>query len=106
MFARAQRLGKSSDVQRTLQKGRRASAGPVRCSLVSRPKSFRVTVIISKKTAKLAVTRNLVKRRVRSALRDLSLPEGDLIISLFTGSPTLSYLELHQALATCLARFS
>ena len=106
MFAQAQRLGKSSDVMRTLQKGRRSSAGPIRCSLIPYSGNVRVTVIISKKTAKHAVDRNLAKRRARAALRTLLLPSGDLAISLFNGSPALTYQQLHQALTICLAKLS
>ena len=70
------------------------------------PGSVRITVIISKKTAKLAVDRNLVKRRARAVLRELPLPSGDLAISLFNGSPALTYQQLHQALSICLAKLS
>ena len=91
---------------RTLQRGRKSSVGPVRCSYYPAPNGKRVTVIISKKTAKHAVDRNLAKRRVRAALSKLPLPPGDLAVSLFSGAPLLTYLELQQSLAVCLAKFS
>ncbi len=61
-------------------------------------------VIVSKKTARLSVSRHRLKRRVLSVLRPWCSPSRVLIVYARPHSPDLSYEELSRELSTLLAR--
>jgi ribonuclease P protein component len=65
-----------------------------------------VTVIVDKKVSKLAVERNLVKRRLRAILAANSLPNGSTIVRGFSGVETMSYEQLSSSLQQCLKKLS
>jgi len=103
MFPKEQRLKKSQDIITVLRKGTRRNAPVVACSFLRRPGSLtRTAVIVGLKVSKLAVVRNLCKRRVRATLLAAELPVGDLIIQLRPGAQNLSFPELRDQIFQCL----
>lgn len=56
-------------------------------------------VIVPKKVVKGAVSRHLLKRRVREALRPWSLPSRILVISARTGADALTFEEIRDELS-------
>ena len=105
MFARAHRLRTSREIQTVFKRGNRASVGAVSCFFVSKPGSLeKITVIVDNKVSKKAVDRNLIKRRLRAALRELHPPKGDLIIRARLGVLEKSYPQLREELQKCLNR--
>jgi len=103
MFPREQRLKKSQDVVFVLRKGQRRATPLVACSFLRRPGTLsRVAVIVGTKVSKLAVTRNLCKRRVRSILKERPLPAGDLIVQLRPGAQNLTFVQLRDQIGQCL----
>ena len=100
MFAQNNRLTKSSDIQRIISTGKRHTTPHLRlywlANSVARP---RLTVVVSKKTAKFAVTRNRIKRRVRAALKGLTgLPSIDVIVFPKQEAATLPFTVLEDQL--------
>lgn len=82
MLPHANRLSQSNEVVAVVRHGSGVNGRHLR-TVALRPRVSgdgpatqpgRFTVIVSKKTAKLAVTRNRLKRRVREALRGLPVP--------------------------------
>lgn len=107
MFSREHRLRRSKEIVATLRTGRRFSMGPLSCSFIAKPdRVSRVTVIVGTAVSKRSVERNLLKRRVRAALRDIGLPAGDLVVRLFPEARGLDYARLHEHLKKCLSRLS
>jgi ribonuclease P protein component len=103
MFPKEQRLRKSQDIILTLRTGTRRNAPVVACSFLRRPGTVtRTAVIVGTKVSKLAVTRNLYKRRTRSILEQLLLPNGDLVVQLRPGSQNLSFQQLEVQVRQCL----
>lgn len=105
MFPQAQRLGSSQDIFFVLRKGRRCAAPAVTCSFVEKSATLgRVTVIVSTKVSKKAVTRNLLKRRVRAILHSRPLPSGDLVVRVDKKAVPLEFMELKNQLTQCLQK--
>ncbi len=72
MFARANRLTRSKDVQRVYKAGSRAATRHFLIGVTpSRQSLPRFAVVISKKAAKKAVERNRTKRLIRQAIQEL-----------------------------------
>lgn len=70
MFARSQRLRKSSDISRLYKRGKRAFSSHLKIYYLNNPRGgTRVAVVVSKKIDKRAVIRNRAKRRVRELIR-------------------------------------
>lgn len=70
MFARSQRLKKSSDIARVYKRGNRAFSDHLKVHFLANPRGgMRVAVVASKKLDKRAVVRNRAKRRVRELLK-------------------------------------
>ncbi|MEZ0286795.1 MAG: ribonuclease P protein component [Candidatus Paceibacterota bacterium] len=103
MFPRSSRLRRSHDILTVFRRGSRRSHGPLTCYLFPTVKDgHRVAVIVDKKVSKLAVERNVVKRRIRAALKECSLPQGNLVVKAHTGSVDLSYQSIRDSLSSCL----
>jgi ribonuclease P protein component len=64
----------------------------------------KIAVVVDTKISKKAVERNLVKRRIRAALREIGAPAGELIVRALKGAETLSYPELRDQLTQCLRK--
>jgi ribonuclease P protein component len=60
------------------------------------------TVIVDKKVSKLAIVRNLIKRRIRAILRQQGLPEGHLVVRAYQGAASLSHEQISKHLQVCL----
>ena len=60
--------------------------------------------MISKKTAKLSVSRHLLKRRMLTVLRPWCSPSLSLIVYARAGSSALSFRELSQELEELVVR--
>jgi ribonuclease P protein component len=88
-----------------LRRGKRANASSLSVFYLGKPVAIsRIGVIIDKKTAKKAVSRNLGKRRVRAALRQLPLPNGDLIVRLYADPQKLEYVDIDEQIRQCLKK--
>jgi ribonuclease P protein component len=73
------------------------------CHYLRTTATGRVAVVVDKKVSKKATERNLVRRRLRAALREVGIPEnGSLVIRALKGSTELSYQELTHNLRSCL----
>lgn len=105
MFPRERRIRTTKEIVTVLRKGNRRSEGQVTCSFIRKPGTLgKVTVIVDTKVSKLAVVRNRLKRHVRAALREIGLPEGELIVRLFRGADALTYQEIKDKIIRCLAK--
>lgn len=60
-------------------------------------------VVVSKKVARLSVTRHRIKRRVLAALRTLELPYA-LIVFPRASASSVSYQDIQTELATLLSK--
>jgi len=67
MFPKNKRLKKDFEIKKVFKKGENYKS-PFFILKLLRSKSFKTTIIVSKKVAKLAVDRNRIKRIFRSAL--------------------------------------
>lgn len=85
MFSRKERASKAT-FEALKSKGRRISS--VHFSIAVPSEGYGYAVVVSKKTARLAITRRRLKRRVIAALRALTLPPTLIVF------PKLSVLDL------------
>jgi ribonuclease P protein component len=105
MFPSEQRIHTGKNVLHVLRRGERRSFACVTAHFLAKPGSLvQAAVVIDSKVAKHAVTRNLMKRRVRAYLQNRGLPQGRLIIRLSKGAPDLSYSELIGNVERCLRK--
>lgn len=102
MFPRTKRLSRE-DITPSLKVGRRVSSKYFTAILPDKKEGF--TVIISKKTVRLAVTRHLIKRRVLAALRALPHPKA-LILFPKAIAKDLAYKDLKEELGVLLSKIS
>lgn len=96
-------LQRQADFKRIYSKGRRYRT-PLLTAVVQRPAEatgVRAAYVVSKKVARLAVQRNLVRRRLREALR-LLLPADtapvDIVLIAHREAVLADYWQLHAAL--------
>lgn len=82
MFPHINRLTESKEIQKLISTGKRYTTPHFRVYwAASHQPQPRLTVVVSKKTAKFAVSRNRIKRRVRAALRGLQeLPAINVVV--------------------------
>ncbi|CAN5193745.1 hypothetical protein BH11PAT4_BH11PAT4_5870 [soil metagenome] len=105
MFPKRQRLHTTNDILTVFRRGEVIRNGPLR--IHNTPSGdARVTVIVDKKVSKLAVERNLVKRRLRAILATHPLPSGSTIVRGFSGIETMTYEQLSESLLFCLKKLS
>lgn len=100
MFPRRERLSRAV-FPTALSTGRRFSSQNL--SVIFPKESKGYAVIVSKKTARLAVTRHLIKRRVLAALRTLPLPPS-LIIFPKSSVSGMQYQDVKLELANLLSK--
>ncbi|MCX6738225.1 MAG: ribonuclease P protein component [Candidatus Parcubacteria bacterium] len=89
MLPKIHRLRKKKDFERVYKKGKGFRQGFLFLkSLNNDSKISRIGIVVSKKVALRAVVRNLIKRRIRAATKDLISdiePGQDIVISALTG---------------------
>jgi ribonuclease P protein component len=81
---------------------RRTTSPHFSISYGSIPGTGGAAVIVPKKAVKGAVTRHLLKRRIRAIITPWSAPDQVLIISTRSGAQNLSSAELKDELSTTL----
>lgn len=100
MLPRLHRLTKKKDFDATYQQGK--AVGGKLFLIRFKPNQegrIRVGIVISKKVAKKAVTRNKLKRRIREIVRSVILKSKesvDLVIIVKKAAASASYLELES----------
>ena len=103
MFPKRQRISKGT-FQDITSKGRRAATEhltitktPLETGVLSR-----FAVVVSKKVAPTAVSRNLIRRRVFGALKELCGDEKAVAYVVFAkkGTPTLKYTDIKKEIET------
>lgn len=106
MFPRNSRLTDSNAIQTLTHKGQRFTSANLR--IYWRPAATtRFTVVVSKKTAKLAVTRNKMKRRVRAAIESTSLPKTvEAVIFPKIATQNMPFTEIKQELLSWIQKIS
>lgn len=102
MLAPSLRLTKKADFDRVWKQGQSFFLKElgVKKSLNGLPNS-RFGFVVSTKVSKLAVTRNLLKRRLRSIIAEnveLILPGLDIVVFVRPGAPKLNFDELRGLL--------
>jgi ribonuclease P protein component len=104
---RAYRLRHRRDFQRVYQQGRRRTSANmsvlayVNSEQSEVPPTTRFGIVIGKKISKRAVTRNLAKRRIKAALRQLTaqiLPGKMVVIGCRSGITQCEYSEILREL--------
>jgi ribonuclease P protein component len=108
---RAYRLRHRQEFQQVYQRGQRQVGTNLSILAYANPNqpndqpTTRFGIVISKKISKKAVVRNLVKRRIKAALRELSariLPGQLVIISCRSGITQCDYAEILRELKNLL----
>ncbi|MHB8660974.1 MAG: ribonuclease P protein component [Minisyncoccota bacterium] len=100
MFSRRERLPRA-DFPLALKAGQRLSSAHFTAILP--PKSTGYAVIVSKKAARLSVTRHRIKRQVLHALRTLTPPKS-LILFPKPSALHLDYQHIKEDLAVLLSK--
>ena len=101
MFPRAARL-KRADFPAALSRGKRVSTPHFTAIVPEKARGY--AVVVSKKTARLSVTRHRVKRRVLSALRSLAPLPGGMVIMPRPSVAMLDYRHVREELAALLSK--
>lgn len=100
MLPRPHRLTKKKDFDLTYQQGKAVGGRLFLIRFKSNQEGrIRVGIVISKKVAKKAVTRNKLKRRIREIVRSVALERKenvDLVIIAKKAATNASYLELES----------
>jgi ribonuclease P protein component len=103
-------LHKQGDFSRIYKRGRRYRTAIL--TVVAAPgdgehQALRVAFVVSKKVSKLAVRRNLIRRRMREAFRHLLKADSrslDLIVIAHREAAEADYWQLHAALMQAMQR--
>ena len=108
MLARANRVTRAADFRTAVRRGRRVGTSAAVLHIVERPGLVpsRFGFIVTKAVGN-AVTRNLVRRRLRSVSRDVlvSMPVGcDVVMRALPGSDQLPWVTLHAEIVRGLGR--
>ncbi len=100
MFPQSKRLSRTAFP--SALKGRRVSSPHL--SAVFSKETAGYAVVVSKKVAKLSVTRHKIKRRVLEALRTLPLPSLALILFPKVSVAQMTYQEVREELEGLLSK--
>jgi len=95
MFKKDNRLSKTKDVMAASKRGRSFFSPFFLVKFLKTADAARVTVVVSTKVSKKAVTRNRIKRIIRDCIRHslLSLKSGDYVVIV---KPSIARLEAVQ----------
>lgn len=105
MLPKARRIQKSHQVLTVLKKGQKSRVSDLTLFYVLGRKGLtQGTVIVDKKTAKLATDRNKLKRRLRELIHRADLPSGQFILRAYPGAEKKSFLELSSTFEQILKR--
>ncbi|MBU6388783.1 ribonuclease P protein component [Patescibacteria group bacterium] len=99
MFSRRERLPRAL-FPAVLKTGRRLSSPHFMAVVSKEAKGY--AVVLSKKTARLSVTRHRIKRRVLAALRTLPLPPAVIVFPKASAS-SVSYEDIHTEIKKLLS---
>jgi len=83
----------------TIREGQKTKFGSLSFYLLKIDVPLKVVVIVSKKVSKLAVQRNLLRRRIYSAIKDLDVVDalrGVLVIRTYPGSTERDFPSLQK----------
>ena len=100
-----QRIRKPAEFRRVFSRGKRTSNSLTNVVAVKNDISYlRVGLSVSKRVGK-AVTRNLVKRRIRSTFADMNITGGwDVVVTAKPNSSEASYEDLGEAIQKSVER--
>ncbi len=110
MLPRSSRLSKDWLISKVRRRGRRISGRFCLAFVLAMPNSSsptRCAIIVAKQVSKLAVERNLAKRRVSEVLHEFwprLRPGFSLVLSLSPRARQVSYQELRRDLASTLLK--
>lgn len=105
MLNRERRINAPDEFRAITRRGQKLTAKNLRVYVVSTDTPTRFGFIVSKAVSKRAVTRNLVKRRLRAvaAAATLELPSGfDVVVFALPTAASATYAELEADLRTAL----
>lgn len=100
MFPRRERLPRAA-FPTTLQRGRRLSSPNLSIVISQETKGY--AVVVSKKVARLSVTRHRIKRRILAALQDISLPTALIVFPRATAG-SVSYQDIKKEIINLLSK--
>ena len=112
-YAKNEKLKSKKDIDLLFSKGKTINAFPLRVIFASKTDStgipINMGVTVSKKNIKLAVQRNLIKRRIREAYRlnnsELKKTNSELnIMFIYTSKQILPYKEIEDKIKVLLTR--
>ena len=107
MLARANRLVTAEDYRNTVRRGRRNGTGNTVVYLVERGTTGRPRFgfIVSKAVGN-AVTRNLIRRRLKSVCRSLAAldVEADVVVRALPGARNATWAQLEQEVTTAVRK--
>lgn len=107
MLARANRVTRPADFRSTLRRGRRLGTSGAILHVLDRDTDESRFGFIVAKTVGNAVTRNLVRRRLRAVSRDIlpTLSGGkDIVMRALPGCDQVPWVTLHAEIADSLSR--
>lgn len=108
MLARANRLVRAEDYRNTVRRGRRTGTGNTVVYVIQRPGAAgpRFGFIVSKAVGN-AVTRNLIRRRLKSVCRsmiDTVDAEADVVIRALPSASETSWARLRDEVASAVGK--
>lgn len=99
MLPKAHRAVEKKLIIPTIREGQKTKFGSLSFYLFKIDVPLKVVVIVSKKVSKLAVQRNLLRRRIYSAIKDLNVIDGSrgvLVIRAYPGSSEREFSSLQK----------
>ena len=100
-----QRIRRAAEFRRVLTRGNRKSGDCVNVAALRNDLTYsRIGLSVSKRVGN-AVTRNLVKRRIRNAFADMNIADGwDVIVTAKPPASNVSYTSLDETMRRSLKR--
>tara|TARA_B100000809_G_scaffold224679_1_gene235018 strand:+ start:2222 stop:2620 length:399 start_codon:yes stop_codon:yes gene_type:complete len=118
-YSKNEKLKSKKDIEYLFKKGKSINAFPIRVIYVKKNDltgiSINAGVTVSKKNIKLAVNRNLIKRRIREAYRlnnsqlkdNLKVNDLELdLMFIYSSKETLAYSQINDKIKVLLTRLA